>query len=242
MREALRAQRDGRVMDAARHYRRVLAEQPSNFDAAHMLSLVEYEIGNYDQAVALIKRAIELRPDLGMPRKNLRLLESLPRMEIEICREVLPRVLSRVAMGFDVAGLARTRTVHVVGPFGQAERDVLRAIHAGCDPAKVKLWDDTGAAPTAIGALRLTEQNHPQGGWLVLLGPVRSMAGWLSAARLDGAALIATRDEPCGLIDRIDELAGAGYAQPALACATPALAARLGLSTATVMTSPVISS
>ena len=96
MREALDAQRSDRGAEAARLYRRVLDADPENFDATHMLGLVEYERGYYGAALALMQRAIELRPDLGMPRHNLRTLETMPRLENEICRDILPRLLSPV--------------------------------------------------------------------------------------------------------------------------------------------------
>jgi replicative DNA helicase len=100
LREALRAQRSGRTVEAAQAYRRVLDVDPSNFDTSHMLGLVGYENSRYDQAMALLKQAIELRPELGTPPHNLRLLESMPVIELEICREVLPRLVARVDTGF----------------------------------------------------------------------------------------------------------------------------------------------
>jgi tetratricopeptide (TPR) repeat protein len=238
MREALRAQRDGRMADAARSYRRVLDAQPSNFDAAHMLSLVEYEIGHYDEAVVLMRRAIELRPELGAPRKNMRLLESMPMMETEICREVLPRMLARIDTTFAPARLAAARSVHVVSPLGPPECAALREVLPACGSATVELWDDTGTESLAgtITAKRLTADAYPRGGWLVLLGTVRSVADWLPKSGADGAVVVVTRDQPCAAIDRIDELAATGYTRAALSCATPALGRRLGLPASMVWT------
>jgi hypothetical protein len=47
--------------------------------------------------------------------------------------------------------------------------------------------------------------------------------------RAEHVLLIVTRDQPCTIIDRIDELAAAGHEQPGLLCATRALAERLRL-------------
>src|SRR5258706_9563649 len=165
MGDALRAQRSGRIVEAAQKYRRVLAADPSNFDAAHMLSLVEYENGHYDEALTLIKRAIELRPDLGTPRHNLRLLESLPLIEMEICREVLPRVAARVDSGFDVARLAGAASVHVLlgEALGEVEQAALERVVLACGTAHVKIWEEvvgTGARPPA----KLTSDDHPRDG------------------------------------------------------------------------------
>lgn len=227
LRAALTAQREGRVSDAAQRYRAVLAVDPSNFDATHMLSLVEYEIGHYDEALSLIRRAIELRPELNTPRQNLRLLQALPVMEVEICREVLPRLQSRVDTRFDPACLGDGRSVHVASAFGDAEREALDIIAAICG-SRLSLWQERGAG-VHVGAAPLTAERHPAGGWLVLLGATVSVSGWLAASRAEGTLVVATRDQPCVIIDRVDELAAEGYTRPGLLCATPALAERLGL-------------
>jgi SEC-C motif-containing protein len=233
MRAALRAQRNGAGDEAARLYRQVLAADPSNFDATHMLGLVEYERGQHESAFALIKHAIELRPDLGMPRHNLRLLESMPLVETEICREVLPRLAPRVDFGFDLAELAAATSVHIViGETMRAEeRAALGPIVAACGSAPVKIWGEAADATVAGGApiATLAADDHPRDGLLVLLGTARSAAAWLSAMRAEHVLLIVTRDQPCTVIDRIDELAVAGHDQPGLLCATRALAERLRL-------------
>jgi len=233
MRAALRAQESGAGDEATRLYRQVLAVDPSNFDATHMLGLVEYEHGDYESALALIKHAIELRPDLGMPRHNLRLLESMPLVETEICREVLPRLAPRVDFGFDLAELAAATSVHVVigETIGAEERAALGPIVAACGTAPVKIWGEAADKTVAGGASlsTLAADDHPRGGLLVLLGTARSPAAWLSAMRAERVLLIVTRDEPCTVIDRIDELAVAGHDQPGLLCATRALAERLRL-------------
>jgi tetratricopeptide (TPR) repeat protein len=239
LREALEAQREGLVVEAAEKYRRVLAAQPDNFDANHMLSLVEYEIGHYEQAVALMHKAIELRPELGVPRLNLRVLESLPTMEVEICREALARLVNRVDTEFSVNRLAESHAVHVVGRFGEAERAALPRVIGACGPSTVTLWrESAGDSEAALATIPLTTSEHPRGGWLVLLGAEAPLAAWLPAARADGAVVVATRDEPCLIVDRVDELAAAGDARPGLLCATPALARRLGLPQTAVLHSP----
>ncbi|TMG81841.1 MAG: hypothetical protein E6H78_16015 [Betaproteobacteria bacterium] len=144
MREALRAQRSGRLVEAAEKYRRVLTADPSNYDATHMLGLVEYECGRYDIALRLVRRAIELQPNLGTPRHNLRLLESMPSVETEVCREVLPRLARRVDLAVDIAGLAAAAAVHIVigDAFGEAEQGALSHIVAACGAAQVTIWDE----------------------------------------------------------------------------------------------------
>jgi hypothetical protein len=229
--EALQAQHSGRAVEAAQLYRRVLAADPSNFDAMHMLSLAEYEGGHYDEALALIKQAIQLRPELGIPRQNLRLLESLPMIEIELCREVLPRLTPRVDCAFDLARLTAAALVHVVIDALPDDEDgaTLARVIAACGAAPVKIWHEAGALASTYATATLTTADHPRGGILVLFGTARSQAGWLHKAHPDGVLLIVTRDDPCTIIDRIDELAATVDPVPGLLCATHALAARLRL-------------
>ena len=239
MREALLAQQDGKLVQAAERYRRVLAADPSNFDATHMLGLIEYESGRYEIALGLVRRAIELQPNLGTPRRNLLLLESMPRVEAEICREVLPRLARRVDLAVDVASLATAVTVNVVigETLEEEERHVLAQIVAACGTAPVTLWDELAGAQ-AEGARALSAVEHPRGGALVLLGAARSLAAWLSQARLERVLVVATRAAPCEIIDRIDELSAAGYERPGLLCATRALADRLRLPRASTLPQP----
>jgi hypothetical protein len=229
MRDALHAQRNDMGDEAARLYRRVLEADPENFDATHMLGLVEYERGYYAVALALMNRAIELRPDLGMPRHNLKTLETMPRLESEICRDILPRLMPRVELAVDAACVASAATAHVVfgdSP-GEEERAAVARIVEARGNADTTLWDGADAGSPRVRHLSTTE--HPRGGLLVFVGTGRSAAAWLPDARPERVLLIVTRDEPCATIDRIDELAAAGYERPGFACASGALAERLRL-------------
>jgi tetratricopeptide (TPR) repeat protein len=233
MRDALRAQRSGKGDEAARLYRRVLEADPANFDATHMLGLVEYECGQYDVALDLVRRAIELRPDLGSPRHNLRLLETMPRVEVEVCREVLPRLAPRLDLTIDVARLGAAGTVNIVvgDTLGEEGRAALSHLVTASGVASVTLWDEGAgdAVVRGVRACKLSVTEHPRGGSLVLFGAARSPVLWLPGARAQQVLLVATRDEPCAIVDRIDELAAAGYDRPGLLCATRALADRLRL-------------
>jgi O-antigen biosynthesis protein len=71
MRTALVRQQAGQHREALRLYTRALEINPKNVDATHMVGVVYYEQGDYDQAVAWIERAIALRPDLPALRTNL---------------------------------------------------------------------------------------------------------------------------------------------------------------------------
>jgi tetratricopeptide (TPR) repeat protein len=238
MRDALHAQRGGAAATAASLYRQVLAVDPANFDAMHMLGLVEYERGDHEIALALIRRAIELRPELGAPRHNLRLLESMPSLEAEICREVLPRLLARVDAAFAVGTLASAPCVHIVLPDVPAELDrvAVEQFVAACAGARIAIWsgspEDGGVAPARM----LTAEDRPSSGVLVLLATDRPLARWLAAGQVERVLLLVTREAPCTIIDRVDELAALGYSRPGLLCAMRELALRLRLPATAALT------
>jgi tetratricopeptide (TPR) repeat protein len=233
MEEALRAQRGGRGAEAADRYRRVLEADPSNFDAIHMLALIEYEYGRYESAIELLKRAIELRPDLGMARHNLRLLESMPQIEDGVCREILPRLLTRIEPVGDLASFAAsTSRVHIVllDDFVPAERRMLKQLCAAVAPRSIAFWTHARAAEgRSAHTIALEAGRHPLGGLLVMFGTTPSQATWLDAAGPERILLAVARDAPCALIDRIDEAEQAGDPKPGVVCATASLAERLGL-------------
>jgi protein O-GlcNAc transferase len=71
LQQALRLHQAGRLDEAAAHYRLILASSPDNPDALHLLGLVLRRQGDASQAVALISRAVELRPGSHAYRNNL---------------------------------------------------------------------------------------------------------------------------------------------------------------------------
>jgi hypothetical protein len=235
MQEALRAQRAGHGAVAADWYRRVLQADPSNFDAVHMLALIEYEYGRYDSAIELLKRAVELRPDLGMARHNLRLLESTPQIEDGVCREILPRLLTRIEPVRDVASFAGYAShVHIVllDDFVPAERRMLKQLCAAFAPRSIAFWTNSrGADDGSAHTIAVDGGRHPRGGLLVLFGTTPLQALWLEHAAPERILLAVGRDAPCALIDRIDEAELAGDLRPGLVCAGAPLAKRLGLPT-----------
>lgn len=238
LRDGASAQDNGRFAEAAQAYRRVVAADPSNFAATHGLCLVECELGHRQQALALMKRAIELRPDLRALRKNLRYLEALPAMETEICRVVFARMLPRVDTAFDTTRFAAGPIVHIVTAVcEEAELEAVARVVASSRGSPVQRWCDAGidSIEDIEARRRLTADDHPNGGWVVFVGSVRSPAAWLRQAEAAGVVLVATRDEPCALIDRTDEFSAAGYVRPALLCATSALARRLGVPATAVL-------
>jgi tetratricopeptide (TPR) repeat protein len=68
---ALQHHQAGRLQEAEAIYRRILAQQPANIDALHLLGVIAHQVGRNDDAVDLIQRAIALRPDFPQAHSNL---------------------------------------------------------------------------------------------------------------------------------------------------------------------------
>src|SRR4051812_10900070 len=61
----------GRLAEAERCYRAVLAADPRQPDALHLLGVVAYQVNQWQPAVELISRAIAIRSDVAMYYNNL---------------------------------------------------------------------------------------------------------------------------------------------------------------------------
>ncbi len=68
--EAARHFEDGRLAEAERAARSLLAEQPRHADALHLAALASHRQGRGDEAVALFDRAVAARPGDGEIRNN----------------------------------------------------------------------------------------------------------------------------------------------------------------------------
>jgi Flp pilus assembly protein TadD len=61
----------GRLAEAERIYREILAQQPNHAEASHLLGVLAGQVGRNDIAVELIRRAIALRGDYAEAHSNL---------------------------------------------------------------------------------------------------------------------------------------------------------------------------
>lgn len=61
----------GRLAEAERAYREVLAHEPRNFDALHFLGVIAYQQGRHAQAVELISQALALNASYAPAHSNL---------------------------------------------------------------------------------------------------------------------------------------------------------------------------
>jgi protein O-GlcNAc transferase len=63
LQQALALHKQGRLDDAESRYRVVLASAPANFDALHLLGIVQYQKGRHEAAIELFDRAIGVGPN-----------------------------------------------------------------------------------------------------------------------------------------------------------------------------------
>ncbi len=68
---ALEHQRAGRLREAEAIYRQILAADPNQPDAWHLLGLIACQVGNSQAGVECIGRALTLRPDWAEAHFNL---------------------------------------------------------------------------------------------------------------------------------------------------------------------------
>ena len=68
---AFAAHRDGRLDDAERDYRATLDGNPSHVDALHLLGVLRHQQGQHAEAAALVRRAVNLRPEDAALQLNL---------------------------------------------------------------------------------------------------------------------------------------------------------------------------
>ena len=61
----------GRLAEAERIYRQILAQQPDHADALRLLGVLAGQAGQVDAGMELIRRAIRLKPDLAVAHSNL---------------------------------------------------------------------------------------------------------------------------------------------------------------------------
>lgn len=74
LRSAFAWHQQGQLAEAAAGYREVLQHEPNNFDALHLLGVLEHQSGRLDAALPLIQRAIKVDPMNSAPHIVLGLI------------------------------------------------------------------------------------------------------------------------------------------------------------------------
>jgi predicted O-linked N-acetylglucosamine transferase (SPINDLY family) len=68
---ALQHQHAGRLAEAEQIYRQILAADPRNVDALHLLGLIAQRVGHFEAAIELIRQSVALKPDQAVALSNL---------------------------------------------------------------------------------------------------------------------------------------------------------------------------
>jgi tetratricopeptide (TPR) repeat protein len=69
--QAIQLHQTGRLTEAEAAYQRILAGQPQNADALHLLGVVHLQTGRTESGIELIRRALAIQPDNPMFNNNL---------------------------------------------------------------------------------------------------------------------------------------------------------------------------
>lgn len=82
LQQALAHHQAGRLQQAERLYRDILAREPEHPDALHLLGVIAHQTGQHEQAVALIELAIQVQPRAPAYHNNLgEVLTALNRLD-----------------------------------------------------------------------------------------------------------------------------------------------------------------
>ena len=241
MLSALQAQLSGRFDEARRLYESVVASNPNNFDAVHMLGVVCYQQGDFDRAREFVAAAVRMRPVEAAPHKNLSLIDQARErrlVEQEVCREVLPRLAARCVAPprQDERDCWKQAEVDVIALKRNLEgsEPELTALIRWLNPGAMTLWLTPAAKRPAERdfAVRLIGANNgavPRRDRVVFFGADLSPGEWLSESTATDVALYCNAEPPCLLLDRIPELAREGCTPLRLLYLSVAEARRIGL-------------
>ena len=220
MREALTMQQEGRIADAITRYEAVIAQEPENFDALHMLGVAWFQSTHFDRAEEYVRRALAIRSDVVAAQTNLALINEGRRLETtetELCRQVLPRMSTLCQASAHNCTMADAATLDLVVS--------LRTLDISDQAALQRIIDDRGhravvwRPPLAAidrelkGVARIRDIQagfEPASDFMLVYGLDFPFASWVPARRPTHVALIVNADLPCQLLDRIRELSDQG--------------------------------
>jgi hypothetical protein len=238
---ALEAQKAGRLSEALEHYQSVVASQPDNFDARHMMGVVHYQRGDLELARQHVSAAVRLRPLEVAAHRNLLLIDmALERRQVEqdICREVVRRLVPRCVARESAEGSLRWAEGNLdiavlKADIGAAWADVERLVRWFGSRA-VTVWAEAGRlqqGQTTLSVRTIEPESGavPRTDNVVFFGADRSPGNWLASMSAKQIGLYCSDEAHCVLLDRIPELAGEGRAPLRLFFASAAQARRIGL-------------
>ena len=220
LQEALAAQKAGRLDEAHAKYEAVIREEPSNFDALHMLGVVCMQLDRLERAEALVLRALDLRRDPAA-KYNLEIIRQARRLEAresELCRSVLPRLAPLLRPASDIESWLRSPrgAVHFVIADHDASPALMERI-ARLQPVSTTARTWLAAPSLAFISRELKiESGSPAtetfaaDDLAIVVGTDMPVGSWTLQPMPAFRMLLITRDAPCELLDRLRELSGEG--------------------------------
>lgn len=161
---ALEHHRAGRLGNAEQGYRAILARAPEHADSLNLLGVIALQVGDLPSALALVRRAVELRPDAAVCRNNLgQVLERHGRDdEAAECYEAAIRLDPTYAEAHNNLGVLRARRDRL------AEAEALYRKAVELDPNYAEphtnlgnLLKDRGELDAAIASYRRAVEIRP---------------------------------------------------------------------------------
>jgi predicted TPR repeat methyltransferase len=134
--QAVRLHQQGRLDAAQALYRRVLALNPRQFDALHLLGVIERQRGAPARAIELIEEALRIDPQQARAHSNLgAALQDLGRTEAALASY---EAALRLDPGYALAWDNRGNTLRRLGRLADALDSYERAL--GINPALAEAW------------------------------------------------------------------------------------------------------
>jgi tetratricopeptide (TPR) repeat protein len=164
---AVTLHQQGKVAAAEQIYRQVIAQDPGNPDALHLLGLIAQDAGNYAAAVELMNRAIASEPGIPLYRVNLaKVFRGINRLD-----DALASVTRAAELNsrFVEAHVERAACLKSMSRFGEAERVARQAVQLAPDRAEThgvlgNVYADQGKLDAAIFEYQNALRIHPNFG------------------------------------------------------------------------------
>jgi hypothetical protein len=240
MRDALALQQEGMLASAIAKYESVIAQQPSNFDALHMLGVAWFQSNQLDRAEDYVDRALAIRPDVNAAQSNRKLIDDARRleaMEAVLCRQVLPQMSALCRQDLREWPTGDQQTLDVVIAARAVDPNDLRIIEriVGDPRFRTVTWRThlTAALPELKATTDIREVDSGQGPvseFLLVYGVDIPAAAWIRGRAPAHVAVVVNGDVPCQLLDRIRELSDQGRSPIGIVFSRPELRSASGLS------------
>jgi tetratricopeptide (TPR) repeat protein len=246
MEQALALQMAGRVDEAAREYRAVIAAAPATHDALHMLGVIKLGRGEIDEAERLIDAALAVRPRYAAIEHNRQLVQDarIAREQAqpeELAERALPILCDLALSGGGRSPPARARgggaaAVHLVGRVHGGDDDawLLRRLAALLDAAGTTVWAIDGDGTEIVGVHRARRLDPgpgfvPRGGVHVFAGVDFEGSAWLSRADAERVLVFCQGAAPTHYLERLRALALDGARAVELVFPSRRMAERFGV-------------